>query len=366
MSLSIGIIGLPNVGKSTLFNALTRTQNAKVANYPFCTIESNRAVVPLLDQRVDRLATLAGVGRTMYATIEFVDIAGLVEGASRGEGLGNQFLAHIRNTDAIIHLVRCFEDPNVAHATETVGPRDDIETINTELILADLQQLERKIEKLRTQTRVDTSARPALERAEALRAHLGAGDPIATFPRTDDEGFQALDREMRFLTNKPVIYVANVDEEALLEEGACVETVRAVAAEQGTEVVTICAKLEEELAALTDEEREEFLELSGIAESGLDQIVRKSFDILNLITFFTMNEEEVRAWTIREGTPAPQAAGRIHTDFERGFIRAEVIPYEIFVRHGSAAAAKAAGEMRLEGKTYAVQDGDVIYFRFNV
>lgn len=366
MSLSIGIIGLPNVGKSTTFNALTHTQNAKVANYPFCTIESNKAIVPLEDERVDTLTELAGVENTIYATIEFVDIAGLVKGASKGEGLGNQFLANIRDTDAIVHIVRCFDDPNVMHVSETPDPRDDIETINTELILADLQQLERKIEKLQNQLRVDKSAKPAIEMAQAIQAHLDTGEPIATFEHRDDNRFRELNQELRFLTGKPVIYVANVDEDGLAGDNEYVQTVREVAREHDAEVVKICAKLEEEMTTMTDEERHEYLELLGADETGLEQVVREGFDILNLITFFTMNEEEVRAWTIETGTRAPQAAGTIHTDFERGFIRAEVVPYEVFVEHGSFAAAKAAGDMRVEGKDYVVQDGDVIYFRFNV
>jgi hypothetical protein len=367
MALSIGIIGLPNVGKSTTFNALTKEQNAEVANYPFCTIEPNRAIVPLVDERVDTLAEIAGVGRRIYATIEFVDIAGLVRGASKGEGLGNQFLGQIRDTGAIVQVVRCFQDENVVHVSPEPDPRADIEAINMELILADLEQLERKIERLTRQVKGDKKLVPTLELAQTLAEHLNAGQLISTYPQRDTETFRELAAEMRFLTNKPAIYVANVDESDLgPEDSPCVRTVRAVAAEHDAEVVKICAKLEEEMAGLTDEERLEFLEAAGAHESGLEQVVRKSFDLLHLINFFSMNEEEVRAWTIRRGWTAPQAAGVIHTDFERGFIRAEVVPYEEFVEHDGWAGAKAAGALRVEGKEYVVQDGDVVWFRFNV
>jgi hypothetical protein len=337
-----------------------------VANYPFCTIEPNKAIVPLPDPRVDKLAELAGGRRTIYATVEFVDIAGLVEGASRGEGLGNQFLANIRDTEAIVHVVRCFEDENVVHVRPKPDPRADIETVNLELILADLQQLERKIERLSRQVKGDKKVQPVLDLAVTLQRHLNAGQPISLFPGQESDLFQSLNRDMRFLTAKPVIYVANVDDSDLAEDNQYVQAVRAVAAEQQAEVVKLSARFEEELVDMTDEERQEFLELAGVEESGLEKVIRRSFEVLGLITFFTMNEEQVRAWTIPQGSTAPQAAGVIHTDFERGFIRAEVIPYETFVQYGSSAAAKAAGAMQLEGKEYVVQDGDVIYFRFNV
>jgi GTP-binding protein YchF len=366
MSLSMGIVGLPNVGKSTVFNALTKAQNAEVANYPFCTIEPNRAVVPLFDARVDKLAELAGLQRKIYATIEFVDIAGLVKGASQGEGLGNHFLGHIRNTAAIVHVVRCFEDENVVHVSPEPDPREDIETVNLELILADLQKLERKIERLSRQVKGDKKLQPILDLAQALRSQLDQGQPISLYPEHTGDSFQELNNEMQFLTSKSVIYAANVDEDGLMEETQCVQAVRDIAAEQGADIVKICAKFEEEMAGLTDEERYEFLQLAGAEESGLDQIVRKSFKTLGLINYFSMNEEQVRSWTIPQGSTAPKAAGVIHTDFERGFIRAEVISYKTFVKYGSGAAAKAAGEMRLEGKDYVVEDGDVIYFRFNV
>lgn len=362
----MGIVGLPNVGKSTVFNALTKAQNAEVANYPFCTIEPNRAIVPLADSRVDKLAELAGLQRKIYATIEFVDIAGLVKGASQGEGLGNQFLGHIRNTAAIVHVVRCFEDDNVVHVSPEPDPSEDIETVNLELILADLQQLERKIERLTRQIKGDKKLQPTLDLAQTLRSHLDQGRPISLFSESQSDTFEELNKEMQFLTGKSVIYVANVDEAALIEDTQCVQVVREIAAEQAADMVKICAKFEEEMVGLTDEERYEFLELAGAKESGLDQVVRKSFKTLDLINFFSMNEQEVRSWTVPKGWTAPKAAGVIHTDFERGFIRAEVIPFQTYVKYGSSAAAKSAGEMRLEGKDYVVEDGDVIYFRFNV
>jgi GTP-binding protein YchF len=367
MSLSIGFVGLPNVGKSTVFNALTEEQNAEVANYPFCTIKPNRAIVPVPDPRVEKLAELANLETTIHATIEFFDIAGLVKGASKGEGLGNQFLGNIRDTDAIIHVVRCFDDPNVVHMNETIDPRADIEVVNIELMLADLQQLERKIEKLSGQVKGDKKTdQPLLDSALAIQGQLQAGKPVAAYPNKEDESFQILNNEMRFLTGKPVIYAANVDEDCLADDNRYVKIVREVAAREKAKVVVLCAKLEEEMTGMSDGERMEYLELVGAEESGLAQTIRFSYEVLGLISFFSMNEREVRAWTITQGTPAVKAAGVIHTDFERGFIRAEVIPYEIFVKHGSAAAVKAAGEMRSEGKEYLVQDGDVILFRFNV
>jgi ribosome-binding ATPase len=366
MGFSIGIVGLPNVGKSTAFNALTKTQNAVVANYPFCTIKPNHAIVPLPDQRLDRLQVIVGVPNKIHATVEFVDLAGLVKGASQGEGLGNQFLANIRDTDAIVHVVRCFDDPNVVHVSERPDPLEDIEIINIELMMADLQQLERKIERLLSAVKGDRKMLPMLEMARALQDHLARENPISSFPTHNDEHFLSLVQEMRFLTSKPVIYVANVDEGGLAEEGTYVQAVREKASEHGAQVVVFSAKLEEEMIGMTDDERHEYLELLGAEESGLEQVIRKSFEILGLISFFTKNENEVRAWTVEDGSLAPKAAGVIHTDFERGFIRAEVVPYDIYIQYGSDAAVKAAGLMRLEGKEYVVRDGDIIYFRFNV
>ncbi|MFQ5400723.1 MAG: redox-regulated ATPase YchF [Anaerolineae bacterium] len=366
MTLSMGIVGLPNVGKSTTFNALTRTQNAQAANYPFCTIESNKAIVPVPDARVEKLAQLSASARKIHTTIEFVDIAGLVEGASRGDGLGNRFLGNIRDADAILHVVRCFDDANVVHVSEKPDPQSDIEVINLELMLADLQQLERRIERLTRQAKGDKTLRPLLDMACALQAHLESGETIATFPGREDDVFHALNRDLRFLSAKPVIYAANVDEEGLTADNEYVAVVRRVAAEQGADVVKLCARMEEELAGFSDEEREEYLRLAGVAESGLEQIIHKSYHTLGLVSFFTTGEDETRAWTIQQGWTAPKAAGVIHTDFERGFICAEVIPYDLFVHYGSSAAVRAAGALRVEGKEYVVQDGDVILFRFNV
>ncbi len=367
MSVSIGIVGLPNVGKSTTFNALTRAQNAEVANYPFCTIQPNKAIVPVPDARLDKLHELVGVPDKIYATVEFVDIAGLVEGASHGEGLGNQFLGNIRDADAIVHVVRCFADPNVVHISAHPEPREDIEIVNTELILADLQQLEGKMERLEGQVKGDRKTfGPILELAGRLKNHLESGQPIITFPDRDQAIFTTFNNEMRFLTAKPVIFAVNVDEDALTEDNACIEEARQVAKEQNAEIIILSAGMEEELIGLSDEEREEYLALMGAEESGLDQLIHKSYRLLNLISYFTMNENEVRAWTIGDGWTAPKAAGVIHTDFERGFIRAEVIDYETFVEQGGTAEARAAGQLRIEGKGYVVKDGDVIYFRFNV
>lgn len=367
MALGIGIVGLPNVGKSTTFNALTKEQNAEAANYPFCTIEPNKAIVAVPDVRVDQLAELVKPERVMYATVEFVDIAGLVKGASQGEGLGNQFLGNIRETSAIVHVVRCFDDENVIHVSEQPDPTDDMGVINLELILADLQQLERKLERLIRQARMDKAARPLQAIAEQLKEHLEAGNPARTFPLAADDAYQTLVQEMRFITAKPVIYVANVDEASLATHGnAYVEQVRTAATAEGAEVVMLCAKLEEEMAGLSDEERQEFLDSMGVTESGLEQVIRKGYHALGLISYFTAGPKEVRAWTIQRGWKAPLAAGVIHTDFEKGFIRAEVISYDNYVKYGTETAVKAAGEMRVEGKEYVVQDGDVMHFRFNL
>ncbi len=365
MGLKIGIIGLPNVGKSTVFNALTGAQNAEVANYPFCTIQPNRAIVPLRDARLTRLQALIEVPEAIYATIEFVDIAGLVRGASRGEGLGNQFLGNIRDVDAILHVVRCFDDPNVIHVSGEIDPVLDIQTITLELVIADLEQLERKIERLDSALKGDRKLIPVMKMAQALKLHLEDGNPISSFS-APDEHFQVLARELRFLTAKPVIFAANVDEAGLAEDSPSLQTLREIAAQQKSDLLVLCAKLEEEMLDMTPEEQKEFLQLAGAEESGLDQVVRKGFAALDLISFFTKNEQETRAWNVPRNTPAPKAAGVIHTDFERGFIRAEVVSFETFVEFGSDAAVKAAGLMRLEGKEYIVQDGDILLFRFNV
>lgn len=365
MSLSIGIVGLPNVGKSTLFNALTKAQNAEVASYPFCTIEPNRAVVPVPDERVEALHERIGVPDAIHATITFVDIAGLVEGASRGEGLGNQFLSNIRDVDLILHVVRCFQDPNVPHVTEAIDPRRDIQVINTELVLSDLELLDRKIERLQTQIKGDRRKYlPQLQLAQSLQETLDEGHPAAAASSTDHPAFQALNQEMRLLTAKPVIYAVNVAESDLEGGSNCESLALEEIEPQGDGVVRICARLEEALIDLEEDERREFLTMAGAQESGLDQIIRLSYTRLGLISFFTMNQNEVRAWTIHASQRAPQAAGKIHTDFQRGFIRAEVVPFEIFMEHGSFGAARAAGVVRVEGKDYVVQDGDILYIRF--
>jgi GTP-binding protein YchF len=366
MSLSIGIVGLPNVGKSTTFNALTKAQNAEAANYPFCTIQPNKAIVPVPDARIDKLTAMVKPQRTLHATVEFVDIAGLVKGASQGEGLGNQFLGNIRETAAIVHVVRCFEDDNVVHVNAKPDPKDDIEVIETELLMADLQQLERKIERLQRQIKGDRKLQPIYDEALLLQAHLVKGEPLAFYKAKDADSYAALCEEMRFITQKRVIFAANVDEAGLLEDNAMVGIVREMAAARGSEVVKLCAKLEEEMAGLSDAERAEFLADAGVKESGLDQVIQKSFRALGLINYFTVGEKEVRAWTIEQGWTAPQAAGVIHSDFERGFIRAEVIAYDDYTRLGSETAVKAAGLMRVEGKEYIVKDGDIMHFRFNV
>lgn len=367
MSLSIGIVGLPNVGKSTTFNALTKEQNALAANYPFATIEPNKAIVTVPDKRVDWLTETISPAKTIYATIEFIDIAGLVAGASKGEGLGNKFLGNIRETDAIVHVVRCFDDENVLHVDgRGPDPRQDIEIINTELLLADIEQLERKLDRLERQARTDKAFRPMLAYAQALQEHVNEGLPVAAFPQRDDPLFEELNKEMRFLTGKPVIYAANVSEDDLSEDNRYVTDLRAYAEETNAEVVVLCAKFEEEMAGLDDDERMEFLESIGVEESGLDQIIRKGYSLLGLISYLTAGPKEVRAWTIREGWKAPKAAGVIHTDFEKGFIRAEVIPFDAYVEHGNEAAVKAAGAMRVEGKEYVMNDGDVVHFRFNL
>ena len=365
MGLSVGIVGLPNVGKSTTFNALTKAQNAEAQNYPFCTIEPNKAVVPVPDPRLEELAKIVNPQRIQHSTIDFVDIAGLVRGASKGEGLGNQFLSNIRETDMILHMVRCFDDGNVTHVEGSIDPIRDIEIIETELIFADLQQLEKKIERLKKQAKADKKIAPILAVAEELRGHLEELKPVRTFTNKN-EAFTQLNKELRFLSAKPVIFGANVDEEGMLEDNEYVQKVKEYAKEVGADVIKLCAKLEEELVGLSDEEAKELLNEMGVEESGLDKIIRTAFERLGLISYFTAGVKEVRSWTIHKGWTAPQAAGVIHKDFEKGFIRAEVIAYEDFIKYGGEQGAKEAGKMRLEGKDYIVQDGDVMHFRFNV
>lgn len=365
MPLRIGIIGLPNVGKSTLFNVLTQTQKAEVANYPFCTIEPNLAVVPVPDKRLDKLADLVGVDRRIQTTIEFLDIAGLVKGANQGEGLGNKFLGTIRNTDALLHVVRCFEDPNVIHVSKSPHPKEDIGIVKLELILADLEQIEKKLDKLSSQLKGDKKIQPLFDLAEKIRAHLGEGLSLAIFPEQDEIAFGALNRELRFLSSKPVIYAANIGEEYLNKSHPDLAAIEIIARAEGAYVVQISAQVESDLNQINEDERSDFLEISGIKSSGLEQVIRTCYRTLNLISFFTYNENEVRSWTVEYGASAPQAAGKIHTDFEKGFIKAEVIPFDVFDQMGSAQVAKEAGKLQIEGRDYLVKDGDVIYFRFN-
>ena len=366
MGLGVGIVGLPNVGKSTTFNALTKAQNAESANYPFCTIEPNKAIVPVPDSRLGELAAIVNPERIQHSTIDFVDIAGLVKGASKGEGLGNQFLSNIREVEVILHMVRCFEDENITHVEGGIDSLRDIEIIEGELILADVQQLSKKIDKLTRQAKSDKNAKAALDVAQALAAHLDNLEPASTFEDKENPQFQALNKELRFLSNKTIIYGANVDEDGLTTDNAYVRALMEHASKVGADVIKLCAKIEEEMVALDDEEAAEFLSELGIEESGLEKIIRTAFEKLGLISYFTAGVKEVRAWTIERGGKAPKAASVIHNDFEKGFIKAEVIGYDDFIANKGENGAKEAGKMRLEGKDYIVQDGDVMHFRFNV
>ncbi len=366
MGLGIGLVGLPNVGKSTTFNALTKAQNAESANYPFCTIEPNKAVVPVPDKRLEELAKIVKPQRIQYSTIDFVDIAGLVKGASKGEGLGNKFLSNIKETQVILQIVRCFDDENITHVEGSVDPVRDIQIIETELLLADMETLERRINNLSKKAKGnDKDAKAQLEVAKALLEHLEKEEPASTF-ENKDEHFEKLIKELRLLTAKEIIYGANVDEEGLSQDNEYVKALKEYAKNKNREVIKLCAKLEEEMVDFSEEEKKEMLESLGVQESGLDQIIRTCFDKLGLMSYFTAGVKEVRAWTIKKGTTAPKAAAVIHNDFEKGFIRAEVISYEDFIKYGGEAGAKEAGKMRLEGKDYIVQDGDVMHFRFNV
>lgn len=365
--MKLGIVGLPNVGKSTLFNSLTKA-GAESANYPFCTIDPNVGVVTVPDDRLKALGEMYHSKKVTPAVIEFVDIAGLVKGASKGEGLGNQFLSNIREVDAIVHVVRCFEDPNVIHVDGSVNPLRDIETINLELIFADLEVLERRLSKVVKAARMDKTYAKELALLERIKEHLESGKMAKSLEVTDEDELSLL-KEYNLLTYKPVIYAANVSEDDLADDGAnnpYVEAVRKYAAESDCGVFVVCAEIEAEISELDEEERQMFLEDLGVKESGLDKLIRASYSLLGLISYLTAGETETRAWTIKKGTKAPQAAGKIHSDFERGFIRAEIVRYEDLIELGSLNAAKEKGLLRSEGKEYVVQDGDVILFKFNV
>lgn len=365
--MKLGIVGLPNVGKSTLFNSLTKA-GAESANYPFCTIDPNVGIVAVPDKRLDVLTKMYDSAKTTPAVIEFVDIAGLVKGASKGEGLGNQFLANIRETDAIVHVVRCFDDDDVIHVEGSVDPIRDIDTINVELIFADLEVLERRLSKQIRVARNDKTAAKEVDMLNRLKEHLESGKLAISFePQDEDE--EAYFKEYNLLTAKPVIFAANVAEDDMADDGASndyVKRVREFAAENHSEVFTISAKMEEEIAELDDDEKAEFLADLGLSESGLDKLIRASYKLLGLISYLTAGPTESRAWTITEGTKAPQAAGKIHSDFERGFIKAEVVAYDDLIASGTMAAAKEKGLVRQEGKEYVMKDGDVVLFKFNV
>lgn len=360
--MKLGVVGLPNVGKSTLFNAITKA-GAAAANYPFCTIEPNVGVVAVPDERLNKLAALYDSKKITPTSLEFVDIAGLVKGASKGEGLGNKFLSHIREVDAIVHVVRCFDDENITHVDGSVNPLRDIETINLELIFADIEALERRLGKAQVMVKADKKYGEDVERLDKMNKWLNDGKPLRTLPMDDE--FRTFVDEQFLLTSKPVIYVANVDELSLNGNDYTAQVEKAAAAE-GAGCITLCAKLEEDLTALDDDERAMFMEEYGLKESGLDKLVAASYDLLGLISYLTAGEKETRAWTIEKGTKAPQAAGKIHSDFEKGFIRAEIVDYQTLLECGSFNAAKEKGKVRSEGKDYVMQDNDVVLFRFNV
>ena len=363
--MKLGIVGLPNVGKSTLFNSITKA-GAECANYPFCTIEPNVGVVPVPDERLDNLAKMYNPEKITHAVIEFVDIAGLVKGASKGEGLGNKFLSHIRETDAIVEVVRCFENSNIVHVDGSIDPIRDIETINLELIFADIETVNKRLDKAKKNLKADKKYQEEIDLLEKIKTNLENGISARALDFNDDE--KALVKDMFLLTTKPILYIANVSEEQLenAENDEMVLKVKEYAKKEKAEVIPLCVKIEEELSGLDDNDKKEMLEALGLEESGLDKVIKKSYDLLGLMSFLTAGKPEVRAWTIKKGTKAPQAAGKIHSDIERGFIKAEVVSYSDLMREGSMANAREKGLVRQEGKDYIMQDGDIVLFKFNV
>lgn len=363
--MKIGIVGLPNVGKSTMFNSITKA-GVECANYPFCTIEPNVGVVAVPDERLDKLAEMYNPEKVTHAIVEFVDIAGLVKGASKGEGLGNKFLSHIREVDAICHVVRCFENDNVVHVDGSIDPLRDAETINLELIFADIETLDKRIDKAKKMLKADKKYQIELDLLEKIKTKLEEGTPVRALDFNEEE--QEIVKEMFLLTSKPIIYIANISEEQIEnpDEVDNVKKIKEYAKKEHAEVIPLCVKIEEELSGLDENDKNEMLEALGLNESGLDKLIKKSYDLLGLMSFLTAGEPEVRAWTIKKGTKAPQAAGKIHSDIERGFIRAEIVSYDDLIKEGNMVSAKEKGLVRSEGKEYIMQDGDVVLFKFNV